>query len=89
MSWLTTLLGPVLGNVVGGGASQPVLVGSLFLITILVVLLLAARLDLSLALVIVSPAIIVASFGGLLPPLAFVLWCCCWRFSSRGLFLRW
>lgn len=71
MTWLESFMDPVLGNIVGGTAVQAVTMGSLFLITILVVLLLAARVDLELALIIVSPAVIVASFSGLLPPLAF------------------
>lgn len=71
MTWLDSLMDPILGNIIGGTAGQAVLMGTLFVITILVVLLLAARIDLELALIIVSPAIIVASFSGLLPPLAF------------------
>lgn len=71
MTWIDAIIDPILGNVIGGSAAQAVLMGSLFLISILVVLLLAARIDLEIALLIVSPAIIVASFANLLPPLAF------------------
>lgn len=71
MSWINALMDPVLGNIFGGTAAQAVTMGSLFIITILVMLLLAARIDLEYAFIIVSPAIIVASFAGLLPPLAF------------------
>lgn len=71
MTWLMDFLDPILGNIIGGTATQAVTMGSLFLITILVVLLLAARVELELALIIISPAVIVASFAGLLPPLAF------------------
>lgn len=60
-----------LGNVIGGSNSNSVVMATLFLITILVAILLAARLDLELALIIVSPAIIIASFAGFLPTLSF------------------
>lgn len=59
------------GNIVGGVGTQSVVMATLFLIVILVVLLLAARLELEVALMIVSPGILVASFAGLLPPLTF------------------
>jgi hypothetical protein len=71
LSFLEDLTGSVMGNIIGGSQSGAVLMSTLFLITILVAILLAARLDLELALVIVSPAIVVASFAGLLPPLSF------------------
>jgi len=71
VSWFDSIIEPVLGNIVGGTAGQALLMGTLFLITILAVLLLAARIDLELALVLISPAVIVASFSGLIPPLAF------------------
>lgn len=61
----------VMGNIIGGTDSGAVIMASLFLITILVAILLAARVELELALVIVSPAIVIASFAGLLPPLSF------------------
>lgn len=73
MEWITALVDSVLGSIVGGGATQAVTMATLFLITILAILLLAARVELELALVIISPAIIVASFSGFLPPLAFGL----------------
>jgi len=71
MSFLNSFMDPVLGNIIGGTAAQAITMGSLFLLTILVVLLLASRIDLELALIIISPAVIAASFAGLLPPLAF------------------
>lgn len=61
----------IIANIIGGTNASAVIMASLFLITILVAILLAARLDLELAMVIVSPAIIIASFAGLLPPLSF------------------
>lgn len=60
-----------MGNVIGGPDTSAVIMASLFLITILVAILLAARVELELAIIIVSPAIIIASFAGLLPPLSF------------------
>jgi hypothetical protein len=60
-----------LENVVGGTWAQAGLVGFLVLIVVIVAILLAARVGLEFALVIVSPAIIAASFAGVLPPLAF------------------
>lgn len=69
--FLSELSDGLLSQVIGGSASQAVAMGALFLITILVVVLLIARIDLGAALIIVSPAIIVGSFVGWLPPLAF------------------
>lgn len=59
--------GDVLSGVVGGGASFSVPIAALFGLTILVVILLASRLDPALAFVIVSPAIVLASLSGMLP----------------------
>ena len=71
MGWLNAFTEPILNNIIGGTATQALNMGALFLLTILVMLLLTARMSLEVALIIVSPAIIVASFGVLLPPLAF------------------
>lgn len=71
MGFFDTLLTPIFANIIGGTATQAVTMGSLFLITILAVLLLSARIDLEYVFIIISPAIITASFAGLLPPLAF------------------
>lgn len=61
----------VVGNIVGGSNSSAVTMATLFLISLLVMVLLSARLGLEIALIIVSPAIIIASFAGLIPQLAF------------------
>lgn len=71
MSWFDSLIDPILANIIGGTAAQALLTGTLFVITILVVILLAARLPLDLAIIIISPAVILASFAGFLPPIAF------------------
>lgn len=71
LSFLQQFVDAFMSNVIGGSNSSAIIMGVLFLITILVAILLAARLDLELALVIVSPAIIIASFAGLLPALSF------------------
>lgn len=71
MTWLDAIMDPILSNIIGGTATQAITMGMLFIITILTVLLLASRMSLEFALIIVSPAVIVASFSGLLPPLAF------------------
>ena len=69
--FLTEFSDAFLSTVVGGSAGQAVQMGALFLITLLVLALLIARIDLGAALIIVSPAIWVGSFVGFLPPLAF------------------
>jgi len=65
------VFGDVLGGLVGGGSAFSVPIAALFGLTILVVILLAARIDPSLAFVIVSPAIILASVSGLIPASVF------------------
>jgi len=60
----------VTGNIIGGAGSNAVTMATLFLIALLVMVLLSARLGLEIALIIVSPAIIIASFAGLIPQLA-------------------
>lgn len=71
VAFFDELTNDIMVNIIGGSAAQAVTMGSLFIMTILVVMLLASRVDLSVAFVIISPAIIVASFSGLLPPLSF------------------
>lgn len=71
VAFIDDLSGSVISNIVGGTQGDAFVMATLFLITILVAILLAARLQLELALVIVSPAIIIASFAGLLPPFGF------------------
>jgi hypothetical protein len=71
LAFLEEFTNGFMGNIVGGTAANSVIMATLMLIVILVAILLAARLDLELALVIVSPAIIISSFAGLLPPLTF------------------
>lgn len=71
LEFMETFTDGVIGNIIGGTDTSAVIMAVLFLITILVAILLAARLELELALVIVSPAIIIASFAGLLPALSF------------------
>lgn len=71
LEFLSDFTNGFMGNIIGGPDSSAVIMGVLFLITILVAILLAARVELELAMVIVSPAIIIASFAGLLPPLSF------------------
>lgn len=61
----------VAGQIVGGTTSQAVSMASLFFIVILVAILVAARLDLEMALIIVSPGILVASFVGIISPVSF------------------
>lgn len=61
----------VAGQIVGGTTTQAVSMASLFFIVILVAILIAARLDLEMALIVVSPGILVASFVGIIPPLGF------------------
>ncbi len=61
----------VAGQIVGGTTTQAFTMATLFFIVILVALLIAARLDLEMALIIVSPGILVASFVNLIPPLGF------------------
>jgi hypothetical protein len=68
LGFLESLTGLFMANIIGGPDGTSLMVATLFLITILVAILLAARLELELALVIVSPAIIIASFAGLIPP---------------------
>lgn len=71
LAFLENFTDGFMGNIIGGTAASATIMATLILITILVAILLAARLDLELALVMVSPAIIIASFAGLLPPLTF------------------
>jgi len=73
LTFLQSFTDGFMGNIIGGTDTSAVVMGTLFLITILVAILLAARVELELALIIVSPAIIIASFAGLLPPLTFGL----------------
>jgi hypothetical protein len=61
----------ILGGLFGGGAAFSVPMAALFGLTILVVILFAARLNPAIAFVLVSPAIILASVGGLLPSAVF------------------
>lgn len=71
MEFLQVFVDGVTGNIIGGVNTDAVTMASLFLITILAAILLAARFELEMALIIVSPAVIIASFAGMLPPLAF------------------
>lgn len=71
LGFLDEFIASVAGNVIGGTSSASIELTVLFIISILVTVLLAARLELDLALVIVSPGIILASYVGILPPLAF------------------
>ena len=61
------LVDGVLGNVIGGSTGTAIQMGMFILFMLLVVVLLAARLDFISAILIVSPGILVAAFGGALP----------------------
>lgn len=71
LTFLDSIGDTVLANVIGGSVGQAVSIGALIIIILLVFVLLVSRLDLEVALIIVSPAIIVGSFVGWLPPLSF------------------
>lgn len=66
-----TFFDSIMGNIIGGSGSTPVWIASLIILMILVVVLLAARVGFDVAMIIVAPGIIIASFAGLLPPISF------------------
>ena len=68
---LTTFFDSVMGNIIGGSGATPVWITALIIIMLCVAVLLAARVGFDVAMIIVAPGIIIASFAGLIPMLGF------------------
>lgn len=66
-----TFWNSVMGNIIGGSGSTPVWIAGLVILMLCVIVLLAARVGFDVAMIIVAPGIIIASFAGLLPMLSF------------------
>lgn len=68
---ITTFTDSIMGNLIGGSGSTAVWTASLLVIMVLVAVLLTARLGFDIAMIIIAPGIVIASFAGLLPMLSF------------------
>lgn len=68
---VSTFFDSVLGNLIGGSGSTPIWVAGLVILMLLVIVLLTARVGFDVALIIVTPGVIVASFAGYLPMMSF------------------
>lgn len=68
---VTTFFDSVMGNIIGGSGSQAIWIAALIILMLLVIVLLAARLGFDVAMIIVAPGVIIASFAGILPPMSF------------------
>lgn len=71
MDFLSSFFGVFASDVLGFSSVNPVWMMSLFVITLLAFGLLIARIPIQFAFIIVSPAILLGSFSGLFPALAF------------------
>jgi hypothetical protein len=71
LEFITTFWDSVIGNIIGGSGSTPVWMAALIIIMLCVIVLLAARIGFEVAIMIVAPGIIIASFAGLIPMVGF------------------
>lgn len=68
---LTTLFDSIMGNIIGGSGNTPLWITALIIIMLCVAILLTARVGFDVAMIIVAPGIIIASFAGIIPMLGF------------------
>jgi hypothetical protein len=66
-----TFFDGIMGSIIGGSGSMPVWVAALIILMLCVTVLLVARIGFEVAILIVAPGVIIASFAGFLPMMSF------------------